>query len=68
MKKSLLISCFTLFTMGLFAQTSNNPWQISLGLTNPSILSDITNSNGTVNANDFTGSVGVAQAGLTEKY
>ena len=42
MKKSLLISCFTLFTMGLFAQTSNNPWQISLGLTNSSILSEIT--------------------------
>ena len=67
MKKLLLTSFFLILSFGLRGQSSENPWQISLGLTNPSILSDITNRNGTVNSNDFSGSVGVAQAGLYRK-
>ena len=67
MKKLLLTSFFLILSFGLRGQSSENPWQISLGLTNPSILSDITNRNGTVNSNDLNGALGFPQASLYRK-
>ena len=49
------------------AQTSANPWQISVGLTMPSINSDIVNNNGTVSSDDLSGSLGLPQASLYRK-
>ena len=64
--KLLLVMC--LLALGtVHAQTSANPWQISVGLTMPSINSDIVNSRGTVSSNDLSGSLGLPQASLYRK-
>ena len=57
-----LIVCL-LSTSSMFAQTSANPWQISVGLTMPSINSDI----GNVSSNNLSGSIGLPQASLYRK-
>ncbi len=57
-----------LFASGaMFAQNSANPWQISVGLTVPSINSDIVNRSGTVASGDLSGSIGFPQAALYRK-
>ena len=64
--KLIFVAC--LLATGLVsAQNSTNPWQISVGLTIPSINSDIVNSNGTVSSSDLSGSLGLPQASLYRK-
>ena len=68
MKTYKLLLVASLLVLGsMHAQTSANPWQISVGLTMPSINSDIVNSNGTVSSNDLSGSLGLPQASFIEK-
>ena len=68
MKTYKLLLVASLLVLGsMHAQTSANPWQISVGLTMPSINSDIVNSNGTVSSNDLSGSLGLPQASLYRK-
>ena len=42
-----------------FAQTSTNPWQVSLGVTMPSVNSDITYRGGSVSSDDLSAAIGV---------
>ena len=54
----ILISFLLLISAGVFAQNASNPWQISLGLTMPSISDDIVTRGSTVSSNDLSGSLG----------
>ena len=68
MKFSRLILIICLIASGsIFSQSSANPWQISVGLTMPSINSDIVNSNGTISSEDLSGSIGLTQVALYRK-
>ena len=68
MKTYKLLLVASLLVLGsMHAQTSANPWQISVGLTMPSINSDIVNSKGTVSSNDLSGTLGLPQASLYRK-
>lgn len=63
----LMLVISVLASGSIFAQTSANPWQISIGATIPSINSDIVNRNGTVASGDLSGSIGLPQASLYRK-
>ena len=50
-----------------FAQTSANPWQISVGITMPSINSDIVTRDGTVASSALSPGIGGPSASLYRK-
>ncbi|MGB1449361.1 MAG: OmpA family protein [Flavobacteriaceae bacterium] len=68
MKFLRLVLVLSIFASGsILAQNSAYPWQISVGLTMPSVNSDIINSDGVVPSSDLSGSIGGPQASLYRK-
>ena len=67
MKKLTLTLVLLLVGVVSFAQTSANPWQISLGVTMPSINSDIAVRGTTVSSSDLSPAIGGPSAALYRK-
>ena len=67
MKKLSITLMLCLVGAVSFAQTSANPWQVSLGVTMPSVNSDITYRGGSVSSDDLSAAIGGPSASVYRK-